>query len=73
MPKLLIVDDEIDVREFANNFFKRRKIEVFTAGTGEEVLDVVDKEKPDLVMKTCLKPGFGQSLLSDIGCRTRVT
>ena len=50
MPKLLIVDDEIDVREFAKNFFQRRKIKVLTAASGEEALGLLDKEKPDLVL-----------------------
>ena len=50
MGKLLIVDDEIDVREFAANFFRRHKIEVITASGGEEAIDKVDKEKPQLVL-----------------------
>ncbi len=50
MPKLLIVDDEVDVREFAGNFFKKRKIAVLTAAGGKEALVIIDKEKPDLVL-----------------------
>ena len=50
MSKLLIVDDETDVREFAKNFFKRRKIDVLTAQSGEEALQLVEKEKPNLVL-----------------------
>ena len=50
MAKLLIVDDEMDVREFAANFFRKRKIEVSTASSGEEALSIVDKEKPNLVL-----------------------
>jgi len=50
MSKLLIVDDEIDVLEFAANFFRRRKIEAITASGGEEALIMVRKEKPDLVL-----------------------
>jgi len=50
MPKLLIVDDEVDVREFAGNFFKKRKIEVFKAAGGKEALVIIDREKPDLVL-----------------------
>ena len=50
MPKLLIVDDEIDVREFAKNFFKRRKIDVDTAANGEEALAKIQKDNPDLVI-----------------------
>ena len=50
MAKLLIVDDETDVREFAANFFRKRKIEVSTASSGEEALSIIDKEKPNLVL-----------------------
>ena len=50
MPKLLIVDDEADIREFAQNFFKKRSIHVFTASGGREALKTIDQEKPDLVL-----------------------
>lgn len=50
MPKLLIVDDEIDVREFAGNFFRKRAVQVFLASTGMEALDVIAHETPDLVL-----------------------
>ena len=36
MPKLLIVDDESDIREFARNFFRKRQIEVFVASGGRQ-------------------------------------
>lgn len=50
MPKLLIVDDEVDVREFAKNFFKKRNIEVFTAAGGQEALKIIEAQKPNLVL-----------------------
>lgn len=50
MAKLLIVDDESDIREFARNFFKRRKIDVFVASGGLQALAIIAKEKPDLVL-----------------------
>ena len=50
MPKLLIVDDEADVREFARNFFKRRKIDVVVASSGEEALNILEKEGPNLMI-----------------------
>lgn len=50
MAKLLIVDDELDVREFIANFFRRRKINVVTASSGEEALEIADKEKPTLIL-----------------------
>jgi len=50
MPKLLIVDDETDVREFAASFFRKRKIDVITASSGEEALGIVKQQKSDLVL-----------------------
>ena len=50
MSKLLIVDDEIDIREFASSFFKKRGIDVFTASGGKEALEIIASENPDLVL-----------------------
>ena len=50
MAKLLIVDDENDITEFAKNFFRKRNIEVFTASGGNEAFDIIIKELPDLVL-----------------------
>jgi len=50
MAKLLIVDDESDVREFAAKFFRKRKIDVIIAPSGEEALASFEKERPDLML-----------------------
>ncbi|MFA5088113.1 MAG: response regulator [Candidatus Omnitrophota bacterium] len=50
MPKLLIVDDEVDVCEFAKSFFKKRDIQVFTAAGGNSAIEIVENEKPDLIL-----------------------
>jgi DNA-binding NtrC family response regulator len=50
MAKLLIVDDEIDVREFAANFFRKRKLDVDTAGSGEEAIEKIKQDKPNIVL-----------------------
>ena len=50
MSKLLIVDDEMDIREFARNFFKKRGVQVFTASGGNEAFEIIANEKPDLVL-----------------------
>jgi DNA-binding response OmpR family regulator len=48
--KLLIVDDEKDVREFAANFFRKRKITCLLASSGEEGLEKFKQDNPDLVL-----------------------
>ncbi len=50
MSKLLIVDDEIDIREFAKSFFTKRDIEVLTASGGNEALKIINEHHPDLVL-----------------------
>ena len=50
MPKLLVVDDEIDILEVSKSYFKKRGVEVFTAATGKEALDIITKENPDLIL-----------------------
>jgi len=72
MPKLLIVDDELDVREFAASFFRRRKIEVFTAQSGEKALELIEKEKPDLVLLDISMAGLdGITTLERIRCKDK--
>ena len=50
MKKIIVIDDEPDVTQFAKRFFERRKIQVFTASGGVEALRLIDKEKPDLAL-----------------------
>ena len=50
MPRILVVDDEQDIRDFAKSFFEKRGIKVLTASGGVEALDIIDKQKPDLVL-----------------------
>ncbi len=50
MGKLLIVDDELDVREVARSFFRTRGFDVSIASAGREALDLVAKENPDLIL-----------------------
>ena len=67
MPKLLIVDDEEDVREFAANFFRKRKLDVRTAGSGEEALEILKTDKPDMVLLDIRMGGMsGIQVLADI-------
>lgn len=50
MSKLLIVDDEPDVREFAKSFFRKRDIDVITASGGLEALELIQQQAPHLVL-----------------------
>ena len=50
MLKLLIVDDEVDIREFAKRFFTKRGIDVTIASGGMQALRIIDDDRPDLVL-----------------------
>lgn len=49
-PKLLIVDDEVDIRESLVNHFSKRNFIVNAASSGEEALRLIKEDKPDLVI-----------------------
>lgn len=48
MAKLLIVDDEEDIREFARRFFQKRDIVVEVASNGREAIEKIETFQPDL-------------------------
>jgi nitrogen regulation protein NR(I) len=50
MSKLLLIDDEEDVRYSIQRIFDSPDIELATASSGEEALKVIPKLKPDLVL-----------------------
>lgn len=47
--KILVVDDEAHIRKYLTSFLEDSGYETCTAENGEEALDVLKKEKPDLV------------------------
>ncbi len=54
--KILIVDDEKDVREILNYNISKAGYKVYTAENGEEALKVIKKKKPDLVILDVMMP-----------------
>ncbi len=58
MAKLLIVDDEIDILEVAERFFKKRGLEVSTASEGTEALRLIQEKNPDLILLDFNLPGL---------------
>ena len=56
--KILLVDDEPEIREFLMGFFESKGFRVFQAENGEEALLVVAKEKPNTVLLDISMPGM---------------
>lgn len=50
MKKILIVDDQNEVREFLSDFFLLKGFEVVEAANGLKALDVFNKQKPDVAI-----------------------
>lgn len=48
--KILVVDDEPDVRRFLTAVLEKRGHETLTAADGVEAFDVAKRERPDLVI-----------------------
>jgi len=50
MAKILVVDDDPDFVAFTRDVLKRQNYEVIAAASGKQALDVMRKDKPDLVL-----------------------
>ncbi|MDD3906245.1 MAG: response regulator [Candidatus Omnitrophica bacterium] len=58
MIKLLTVDDEKGITDLLCSFFKQRKFHVLAANSGEEALDIVNKDRPDIVFLDIVMGGM---------------
>ena len=58
MAKILIVDDEEDVRIALQQVLERAGYDVTVAATGNEGLDLLKKERADLVITDVIMPGI---------------
>jgi CheY-like chemotaxis protein len=48
--KILVVDDEADVRRFLTAVLEKKGHETLTAADGREALEIAEREKPNLVI-----------------------
>ncbi|WP_155252398.1 response regulator transcription factor, partial [Paenibacillus polymyxa] len=48
--RVLLVEDEIRIREVIADYFKQNKWEVYEAGTGKDALIWFDSVQPDLIV-----------------------
>ena len=56
--KVLVVDDELEVRQILQEFLAHRGYEVYAAESGPEALNALDTFKPDVVLLDVLMPGM---------------
>lgn len=58
MANILVLEDQVEIREFIVINIKRQKHKVFVAGTGEEALEIVRDEAIDLAVLDIMLPGI---------------
>lgn len=56
MPKILLVEDDINLRDIYSARLAAEKYDVVVASDGEEALAVAVKEKPDLILLDIMMP-----------------
>ena len=57
MKKILVVDDQKEVRELVEVTLRSGDFQIFQAKSGQEAVEVAKKEKPDLVIMDIMMPG----------------
>jgi CheY-like chemotaxis protein len=58
MKKILVVDDEFDIREGIQMILEETGYEVIMANNGYEGLKALDMNKPDLIISDVMMPGL---------------
>jgi CheY-like chemotaxis protein len=54
--KILIVDDEPDVRDYLSSFLEDEGFEIRTAENGLAAISLIEEERPDLILLDLLMP-----------------
>ncbi len=57
-PTILICDDKANIRELLKDFFEEKGFSVFVSSSGEESLEILNKESPDIVVTDFKLPGI---------------
>lgn len=57
MKKILIVDDQVQVRELIEVTLRGDEYQIMLAGSGEEAVDIARRELPQLVIMDVMMPG----------------
>ncbi|MEG0391688.1 MAG: response regulator transcription factor [Anaerovoracaceae bacterium] len=69
--KILIVDDEQPINKLVSSYVKNEQFIAFSAYTGKEALEIIDEEKPDLIILDIMLPDIeGTALCLEIRKRS---
>lgn len=56
--RIIVVDDEESIRQLVKVFLIRHHYDVIEAGTGQELLDILQKQKADLIVLDLMLPDY---------------
>lgn len=56
MKKILLVDDEPNILMSLEYTFKKHNFEVYVARDGQEALDIIQKQQPDIIILDIMMP-----------------
>ena len=56
--KVLVVDDEWEIRDVLSNFLTEKGYEVMLASNGEEAIELAEKENPHVILLDVKMPGI---------------
>jgi len=56
--KILVVEDELKIRNVISMYLKKEGFSVLETGDGLEALSLTEKEKPDLIILDIMLPGM---------------
>lgn len=57
MKKILIIDDQVEVRDLVEVTLRIEDYEIFQGSSGEEAVKIAMAEKPDLILMDIMMPG----------------
>ena len=56
--KILVVDDQYGIRLLLQEVFSKENVHIFQASNGKQALDIIQAEKPDLILLDMKMPGM---------------
>ena len=56
--KILVVDDELEIRDMLSRFLTEQGYQAIMAANGEEALELAEKENPQAILLDILMPGI---------------
>lgn len=70
--RVLVVDDEDEIRQLLQEYLRRRGYDVTTAGNGAEALQEIDRYRPHLMLLDLVMPGTdGLTVLRQLNARAK--